>query len=105
VRVADADLALALTGGACLALRLAGLMLAGRLRADHPFIAWAASVAQATLAAFVTLAVVAPSGALAALPLHARLVGLAVGIAAFFALRERLLPALLTGLVALLLVR
>ena len=52
----------------------------------------------------MALAVVAPSGALAALPLHARLVGLAVGVAAFFLLRERLLPALAIGLVAVILV-
>ncbi len=102
--MSEADWALLLTGLACLALRLAGVLLAGRLRADHPFIAWASSVAQATLAAFVALAVVAPSGALAALPLHARLVGLAVGVAAFFLLRERLLPALAIGLVAVILV-
>jgi uncharacterized membrane protein len=103
--MADADLALILTGSACLALRLAGLLLAGRLRPDHPFIAWATSVAQATLAAFVTLAVLAPTGSLATLPLHARLTGLAAGTAAFFALRQRLLPALLVGLVVLVLVR
>ncbi|MDB5316128.1 MAG: hypothetical protein JWO26_1077 [Rhodospirillales bacterium] len=102
--MSEADLALLLTGLACLALRLAGVMLAGRLRADHPFIAWASCVAQATLAAFVALAVLAPSGALAALPLHARLTGLAVGVAAYFALRERLLPALAIGLVAVVLV-
>ncbi|MBR0657433.1 AzlD domain-containing protein [Plastoroseomonas arctica] len=102
--MSEPDLALLLTGLACLVLRLAGVLLAGRLRADHPFIAWASSVAQATLAVFVVLAVLAPTGALAQLPLHARLVGLGVGVAAYFLLRERLLPALAIGLVAVVLV-
>ena len=103
--MATADLALALTALACLGLRLAGVWLAGGLTADHPAIAWATAVAQATLAAFVTLAIVAPAGTLAEVPLAARLTGLAVGILACLALRKRMLPALLAGLAAMLLVR
>ena len=65
--MAAADLALGLTALAMLALRAAGLAVAGALRADHPFVAWATAVSQATLAAFVVLAVVAPpAGAMAA---------------------------------------
>lgn len=103
--MAPADLALLLTGLACLALRLAGVWLAGGLSAEHPVIAWATAVAQATLAAFVALAIVAPAGALADVPLVARLAGLAVGIVACLALRKRMLPALLAGLAAMLVVR
>lgn len=103
--MAPAELALVLTAGACLALRLAGVWLAGGLTTEHPAIAWATAVAQATLAAFVTLAIVAPSGALAEVPLAARLAGLGVGVAACLALRRRLLPALLAGLAAMLVVR
>ncbi len=103
--MAPAELALVLTAGACLALRLAGVWLAGGLTTEHPMIAWATAVAQATLAAFVTLAIVAPAGALAEVPLAARLAGLGVGVAACLALRRRLLPALLAGLAAMLVVR
>ena len=45
-----ADLALVLTAMACLGLRLGGVWLAGGLAAEHPAIAWATAVAQATLA-------------------------------------------------------
>lgn len=103
--MAPADLALALTALACLALRLAGVWLAGGLSTEHPAILWATAVAQATLAAFVVLAIVAPAGALAEVPLAARLAGLAVGVIACLALRRRMLPALLAGLAAMLAVR
>lgn len=103
--MAEADLALLLTALACLALRLAGVWLAGGLDADHPAIAWATAVAQATLAAFVALAIVAPAGALAAVPLAARLSGLAVGVAVCLGFGRRMLPALLAGLAAMLVAR
>jgi len=103
--VPPADLALLLTALGGLALRLGGVWLAGGLSTDHPAIAWATAVAQATLAAFVALAIVAPAGALAEVPLTARLAGLGVGVAACLALRGRLLPALVAGLVAMLVVR
>lgn len=103
--MAPADLALVLTAAACLALRLAGVWLAGGLTTEHPAIAWATAVAQATLAAFVTLAIVAPAGALAEVPLAARLSGLAAGVAACLAMRRRMLPALITGLAIMLMVR
>jgi hypothetical protein len=103
--MAPADLALVLTAAACLALRLAGVWLAGGLTAEHPVIAWATAVAQATLAAFVALAIVAPAGALAEVPLAARLAGLAVGVVACLGFGRRMLPALVAGLVAMLVVR
>lgn len=96
-----ADLALLLTALAMLALRGAGMLVAGALRPEHPFILWATAVSQAVLAVFVTLAVLAPSGAVATVPLPARLAGLAAGLAAYAALRGRLLPALGAGLVVL----
>jgi hypothetical protein len=103
--MAPADLALVLTAACCLALRLAGVWLAGGLTTDHPAIAWATAVAQATLAAFVTLAIVAPAGALAEVPLVARLGGLGVGVVACLAMRQRMLPALAAGLLAMLAIR
>ena len=103
--MADADLALVLTALACLALRLAGVVLAGGFAADHPLIAWATAVAQATLAAFVALAIVAPSGALADVSLAARLAGLGVGVAVCLGYGRRLLPALVAGIATMLAVR
>jgi hypothetical protein len=101
--VAEADLALLLTALACLALRVAGVLVAGALRPDHPFVAWAGAVSQATLAAFVALAVAAPSGALAGVPLAARAGALAAALLAYAASGRRLLPAMLAGLAAVLL--
>jgi len=103
--VSDADIALALTAIACFALRAGGVMLAGGLSADHPIIAWATSVALAILAAFVALAVAAPTGALAEVPLAARLAGLGTGVAVCVAYGRRMLPALLAGLAAMLAMR
>jgi hypothetical protein len=103
--VPPADLALLLTAAAMLALRAVGVALAGALRPDHWFVAWAATVSQATLAALVTLAILVPSDAMASLPLVARLAGLAAGVLGLLALRGRLLPALGCGLAALLMVR
>ena len=97
--LAAADWALLAVAVACQGLRALGLLLAGPLRPDHPFIRWAASVAQATLAAFVVLAVAAPSGALAAIPLAARLAGAGAAIAVLAA-TDRILAALLAGLAA-----
>lgn len=103
--MADADLALLLTALACLGLRATGVLLAGGLSAEHPLIAWATAVAQATLTAFVVLAIAAPSGALADVPAAARLAGLGVGLVVCLAYGRRMLPALLAGLAAMLLVR
>lgn len=96
-----ADLALLLTALAMLALRAAGMLVARALRPEHPFILWATAVSQAVLAVFVTLAVLVPTGAVAAVPLPARLAGLAAGLAAYATLRGRLLPALGAGLLVL----
>lgn len=95
--MAGADLALVLLILACAVLRAAGLLVAGRLRADHPFVRWAASVAVATLAAFILAAVFAPTGLLAGIPFAARLLGLVVALG-WMAWRGGLLEPLLAGL-------
>lgn len=92
-----ADLALLLLILAGAALRGAGLLVAGRLRTDHPFVRWAASVALATLAAFVAAAILAPTGALAGIPVTARLLGILVALGVVF-WRGGLLAPLLAGL-------
>ncbi|WP_051212382.1 hypothetical protein [Rubritepida flocculans] len=91
------DLALGLLVLACAGMRGAGLLVAGRLSPDHPFVRWAASVSLATLAAFVTLAVVAPTGALALIPLSGRLLGLGAALAVLASCGGLLAP-LLAGL-------
>lgn len=101
----EAELALLLAAAAGLALRLSGLLVAGVLRADHPFIAWATDVSLATLAAFAVLAILVPGGLLAEVPLAARLAGVATGAAGYMAFGRRLLPALGAGLGGLLLAR
>ncbi len=101
----EADLALLVTVAIGLGLRLAGLLLGGALRPDHGFIAWASAVSIATLACFVALAIIAPAGLLATVPLSARLCGLAAGALAWALAGRRLLPAMGAGLAALLLAR
>jgi len=95
--VTGADLALLLLILAGVALRGGGMVVAGRLRPDHPAVRWAASVALATLAAFVFASVFAPTGALAGIPFAARLAGLAAALAVL-AWRGGLLTPLLGGL-------
>ena len=97
-----ADLALGLTIVAMLGLRGAGLLLGGVLRPDHPFIAWAAAVSVATLAAFVVLALVVPAGLLASVPWPARLAGVAAGALGWRLARGAMLPALAAGFCGLL---
>ncbi|MCW8086010.1 AzlD domain-containing protein [Sabulicella glaciei] len=89
--------------GACAALRAAGLAVAGRMGPEHPFIRWASSVAMATLAAFVASALLLPSGALATLPLAARLGGMGAAVAVLFWRGGLLLPVLVGLGVAVLL--
>ncbi|MDB5412853.1 MAG: hypothetical protein JWR10_1188 [Rubritepida sp.] len=80
-------------------MRGIGLLVAGRLRTDHPFVRWAASVSVATLATFIAAAVIAPTGTLASIPLHGRIAGLVVAVAVL-AWRGGLLLPLLAGLAA-----
>lgn len=78
------DLALLLLILGCAAMRGAGLLVAGRLRTDHPFVRWAAAVSLATLTAFVLAAVVAPGGILTEIPPLARGAGLAASVLILF---------------------
>lgn len=101
----EADTALLLAALAMLGLRGTGLLLAGALRPEHPFIRWAGAVSQATLAGFVALAVLAPVGVVATVPVAARLAGLLAGLVTYAALGGRLLPALGAGIGVLVVVR
>ncbi len=95
--MAEAWVSLLVLAAAGLGLRVAGLVLARGLSAQHPVIAWATAVSQATLAAFVVFAFLAPAGPLAAVPLTARVAGVALGLVVLWLARGRLLPALAAG--------
>jgi len=82
---------------ATLLLRAVGIALAWRLPATHPAIAWAASVSEAALSAWVVLALISPG----AFPLAARLVGAGVALGAFLLTGRRLLPGMAAGLAAI----
>lgn len=95
--MSGADQALLLLILACALLRAAGLLVAGRLRPDHPFVRWAASVALATLAAFIAVAILTPTGLLASIALPARILGLVTALA-WLARRGGMLAPLVAGL-------
>ncbi|MDB5372234.1 MAG: hypothetical protein JWP04_876 [Belnapia sp.] len=102
--VDSADAALLLAALAMPGLRALGLLVAGALRPDHPLIAWATAVSQATLSASVIMAVVVPGGVVAGLPLEA------AGVtgrraAGLYDAGRAAVPALGVGLTALLAVR
>lgn len=100
--MSGADLALGLTAAAMIGLRGAGLLLGGVLRPEHPVVAWASAVSVATLAAFVVLALVTPTGLLATVPWPARLAGVAAGALGWRLSRGAMLPALCAGFCGLL---
>ncbi|MBB4284756.1 AzlD domain-containing protein [Roseospira goensis] len=89
------------TGGAVAAIlvgaavtygwRALGTALAGRLRADSAVMQWAGCVAHALLAGLLARMVVLPVGPLEETAVWARLAGVAVGVAVFFALRRNVL--------------
>ncbi len=92
-------MALSCAAVATYAFRGLGVAFAGRLRTDSPWFDLASCVAYALLAGLLARMILFPQGALAEAPLIARCV--AVGAALLvFALVRRLLPAVLTGAIA-----
>jgi len=78
-----------------------GVLLAGRLSSDSPWLAWVTCVAFALLAGLIARMVVLPIGPLAEAPALARLAGAAVALGLFFFVRRDLLVAVFAGAVAL----
>ena len=68
--------------------RLLGMSLSSRLNEHSEFFLWVRAVASALLAAVTAKLVFSPSGALAAVPLFARLASLGIGVTGFFLLRR-----------------
>lgn len=77
--------------------RVLAVFIARGLNEASEFVIWVRAVATALLTGVVATTVLMPSGALAQLPLWMRLVSLAVGLAAFMALRRSVLAAIVTG--------
>jgi hypothetical protein len=77
--------------------RWAAVLLAGGLDERSEILAWVRAVATAILAGVIAKLTLDPSGALAATPVALRLAAIAVGFAAFFALRRSVLAGVLVG--------
>lgn len=79
------------------AFRAAAVFLGRGVDEGSELFTWIRIVAIALLAAVVSKLTYSPSAALLAVPLGVRMLSIAIGIAAFFMLRRALLPAILAG--------
>jgi len=77
--------------------RVLAVVLSRGLSEASPIIVWVRYVATALLSAVVIKLLLAPSGALALVPLGGRLAGIAAGAAAFLAFRRNLLAGVVAG--------
>jgi hypothetical protein len=83
--------------------RLLGMSLSSRLNENSEFFLWVRAVASALLAAVTAKLVFSPSGALAAVPLLARLASLGLGLGGFFLLRRSIVVGVALAELALVL--
>jgi len=83
--------------------RWLGLVLGQGIDADGAVFRWVRAVSSALVAGLCMRLVLFPSGALIAIALEVRLLALAVGLAAFFFVRQTLAVGIGAGAVALLL--
>ena len=81
--------------------RLISVFLARGLDESSLWLVWVRAVATALLAGVVAKLLLSPSGALAALPLWARVGPLLIGMVAFFIFRRSVLAAILVGQAAI----
>ena len=78
--------------------RAVGVAMAGRLNADSEFFRWLSAVTYAMVAALTVRLVVLPQGPLATVPLWLRILLCVLSAAVMMSrLQRRLVPALLTG--------
>ena len=77
--------------------RVLAVFLARRIDETSPWLEWVRAVAGALLAGIVAKLLLAPNGALAALPLWGRVGPLFFGMAIYFAARRSVLAAVLGG--------
>lgn len=81
--------------------RVIGVLAGRRIDEDSEIMVWVKLVATALVAGVVAKLLLAPSGALAFVPLWGRLLALAVGFAVFWLKRKSVLTGLLAGEVVL----
>jgi branched-subunit amino acid transport protein len=77
--------------------RALGVMLSGRIKTDTDVFNWITCVAYAMVAGLIMRTIVMPTGLLATSLLSHRLIGCAVGLAAFYVCRRNLLVAVIVG--------
>lgn len=82
--------------------RWAGLFLGRNLSIESPVFRWVQLISTALIAALVSRMIFFPAGALADVPIGARLSALAVGVTAFFLTRRNLAVGVLSATGALL---
>jgi hypothetical protein len=82
--------------------RVMGVFLSRKMDEQSEILAWVRMVATALLAGIVAKIVLAPSGALAAIPLIGRCASLVVGLAGYFLLRRSVFAGVLFGEVSIL---
>ena len=76
-----------------------GVLLASRIDVDGPFFEWATCVSYAMLAGLIARMTLLPVGPLASTPLFCRMIGIAVGLVAFFLCGRRALLAVGAGMI------
>jgi hypothetical protein len=82
--------------------RVMGVFLSRKMDEQSEILVWVRMVATALLAGIVAKIVLAPSGALAAIPLIGRCASLVVGLAGYFLLRRSVFAGVLFGEVSIL---
>ena len=77
--------------------RVLGVLLSRGLAEDAEVLKWVRAVAAALLAAVIAKLLLAPSGALMAVPLATRVASVLVGLAAYFAIRRSVIAGVILG--------
>jgi hypothetical protein len=77
--------------------RALSVFVGRRVDEGSPLLEWVRAVSTALLAGVVANILLTPSGALATVPLAARLAAMAIGLAAYFALRKSVIAAVIAG--------
>jgi len=83
-----------------LILRVVGVIGAGQLNESSAFFRWISCVAFAISAGIMSKILLLPSGVLVDTPIDARIGGIGVGLVVFFFSGRRVLPGVVSGLVA-----
>ena len=77
--------------------RVLGVLLSRGLAEDAEVLKWVRAVAAALLAAVIAKLLLAPSGALMAVPLATRVASVLVGLGGYFALRRSVIAGVFLG--------